>query len=82
MDPGFDAFPSGHMLVVAALMSVLVRFYPKARPYCMVVGGLLALALILTAYHFLSDIIAGAYLGIAIEAALFAALSAHPDRLV
>ncbi len=59
----FSAFPSGHMTVFSVLMIALWRFYPRYRlAYC---GFLwvLALALIATDYHYLSDIIAGASLG-------------------
>jgi membrane-associated phospholipid phosphatase len=69
--PGCEGFPSGHMLVVVTLLAALWRFYPKVRPWCLVLGVTLGVALVATDYHFLSDVIAGAYLGAAVEAAVF-----------
>ena len=62
----YNGFPSGHMAVFSVLVIALWRFYPRYR---LAYGGflsVLALALIATDYHFLSDIIAGAYLGLLI----------------
>lgn len=60
----YSGFPSGHMVVFSVLAVALWKFYPRYR---LAYGGfltLLALALIATSYHFLSDVIAGAYLGL------------------
>lgn len=60
----YNGFPSGHMLVIAAIAAVLWRSYPRfAMVYA---AGLLAMgvALVLTDYHFLGDVIAGAYGGL------------------
>jgi membrane-associated phospholipid phosphatase len=46
----YTSFPSGHMAVFMALVIALWRFYPRHH-------------LIMTNYHFISDVIAGAYLG-------------------
>ncbi|TSK08463.1 MAG: phosphatase PAP2 family protein [Geobacter sp.] len=66
-----EGFPSGHMLVITALLAVLWRFYPGSRILVTVTGVLLGLALIATNYHFLSDVLAGAYLGVLLEIVLF-----------
>lgn len=79
--PGCDGFPSGHMVVVVALLAALWRFYPKSRPYCLITAGLLALALVSTNYHFVSDVVIGAYLGVLIEAVAFRVLLREPSRL-
>lgn len=68
---GCDGFPSGHMMVIVALLAALWRFYPKTRPFCIVTATLLGAALIATNYHFLSDVIAGAYLAIVLEVVLY-----------
>jgi membrane-associated phospholipid phosphatase len=78
---GCDGFPSGHMLVIVALLAVLWRCYPKSRPLCLVTAALLGTALIATNYHFLSDVIAGSYLGVAIEAVVFRMLLREPRKL-
>lgn len=60
---GFGSFPSGHMTVITALVSTLVIHYPRYRHVFLASLFMLALALIATNYHFLSDVIAGACLG-------------------
>ena len=62
--PGFASFPSGHTTVTCAVMSVLWMCYPRFRPlYAMCVVAV-AIGLIGADYHFLSDCIAGAFLGV------------------
>ncbi len=70
-DDRYSGFPSGHMAVFAALIAVLWRLHPRYRPPYLAILLLLALALIATNYHFLSDVIAGAYLGLLVEACAF-----------
>ncbi len=73
MDGGgiYNAFPSGHMVVAAALVSCLWRFLPGYRYAGVALPTVLAAALIVTGYHFVSDLIAGLYIGFLVEAALF-----------
>lgn len=73
----FEGFPSGHMMVIAALLAACWRYYPRYRLPCLAAMVLLGLALIVTNYHFLSDVIAGGYLALALEAALCALLGAR-----
>lgn len=79
---GCEGFPSGHMVVVVALLAALWRFYPRWRLGCLLVALLLGVALIATDYHFLSDVLAGAFLGVAVETVVFLVLtrvSRQPD---
>lgn len=59
----YTSFPSGHMAVFMALVIALWRFYPRYHSAYFGFLSALALALIMTDYHFISDVIAGAYLG-------------------
>ncbi|HUI44693.1 MAG TPA: phosphatase PAP2 family protein [Nitrospirota bacterium] len=59
----YSGFPSGHMAVFTAIFLDLRKYYPRCRPVCGGLIFLMALALILTNYHFISDLVAGAYLG-------------------
>jgi len=59
----FRGFPSGHMLVAATLVVLVVAVWPRLRTLGVAVLLALALTLILTSYHFLADIIAGWALG-------------------
>jgi membrane-associated phospholipid phosphatase len=63
----YAGFPSGHMAVFTALALALLKFYPAHRSTYLGFLGTLALALTVTNYHFISDIIAGAYLGFIIH---------------
>ncbi len=60
---GYDAFPSGHMLVITQIFLAVWFFYPRLRIINFAVWAGLAILLILTNYHFLADVIAGAYIG-------------------
>jgi membrane-associated phospholipid phosphatase len=59
-------FPSGHMTVFTALFAALWHFYPRGRLLYIVSLSFLGAALVVTDYHYLSDVIAGAYLGYAV----------------
>ena len=60
---GIGCFPSGHMTVFAAFGVAIWYIYPRYGRLAAVVLVLLGTALIATGYHFLSDVIAGAYIG-------------------
>ena len=77
---GCEGFPSGHMVVIVTLLAVLWRLYPKQRPWCLLLGLLLGAALVATDYHFLSDVLAGAYLGALVEAVIFRLLVRGPHQ--
>jgi membrane-associated phospholipid phosphatase len=61
---GYASFPSGHSAVICAVISVLWMFYPKLRAVYLLVFLAVAIGLIGANYHFLSDIIAGAFVGV------------------
>jgi len=61
---GYDAFPSGHMLVITQLFLAIWFFYPKLRLVNFLAWIALAFALIVTNYHFVADVIAGIYVAI------------------
>ncbi len=57
------SFPSGHMTVFVAFGAAVLFYFPQYRRQVIIFLILLGVALIGTDYHFLSDVIAGAYLG-------------------
>ena len=61
--PAYRSFPSGHTAAIFSVIVVMIVFYPTLRW----VGGLLCAMIVIglvgNYYHFLSDMIAGAYLG-------------------
>ena len=76
--PGCEGFPSGHMLVIVALLAACRRFFPGGNPLYLSVATLLGIALIATNYHFLSDVLAGGYAGVLVEASVFRLLLREP----
>lgn len=76
---GHNGFPSGHMTVFAALAAACWAFYPELKGPCLFLLLLLGAALIATNYHFMSDVVAGGYLGLATAAAAMEYLEKHPS---
>jgi membrane-associated phospholipid phosphatase len=62
----YSGFPSGHMAVFTTLAVACWLFFPKYRATCLAAIAGLGIALIATDYHFLSDVIAGGYLGLVV----------------
>ncbi len=60
---GYASFPSGHMTAAAAVMTVAWLMLPRGRVAWAVVMGLSAAGLLAMNYHFVSDVIAGFFLG-------------------
>jgi membrane-associated phospholipid phosphatase len=61
------SFPSGHMAVITVLMLGIGRYFPRLRLMCAGLLFVLASALLVTEYHFFSDIVAGTCLGVIID---------------
>jgi membrane-associated phospholipid phosphatase len=61
---GYSSFPSGHTTAICAVMSVLWICYPKFRAIYALLIAAVAIGLIGADYHFLSDVIAGGFLGV------------------
>jgi membrane-associated phospholipid phosphatase len=64
--PGFGAFPSGHMAAMCALLSVLWLRYPRFRHIYVAAAVVFGAGLVVANYHFVSDVIGGAFLGVTI----------------
>jgi membrane-associated phospholipid phosphatase len=62
----YQSFPSGHMAAACTVLSVIWIQYPHFRSYSVVAGLLVGAVLACANYHFLSDVIAGAFVGISI----------------
>jgi lipid A 4'-phosphatase len=67
------SFPSGHSITVAALAVALYVIYPPAWPAYALLALFVMASRIVLEQHYLSDVIAGAYLGVAVAWALVAA---------
>ena len=77
---GFGCFPSGHMTVFTAFGIAVWLYYPHYRRPVIITLLILGAALIATDYHFLSDVIAGAYLGIIITYFLWYVFNRHEEK--
>lgn len=60
---GYEAFPSGHTTAICAVMSVLWICYPRLRPLYATFVLAVAIGLIGANFHFLGDVIGGAFVG-------------------
>ncbi len=62
-DEFYGAFPSGHTATIVAAMTVLWFTYPRWRWFYLLLVFLVIIILIGLDYHFVSDVIAGGFLG-------------------
>ena len=60
----FEAFPSGHAAVAAAVISVVWILFPRLRVICAIGVVVVDLGLVALNLHFLSDVVAGSFVGI------------------
>jgi undecaprenyl-diphosphatase len=76
----FDSFPSGHATSVFAVAAVLGAFYPRLRWPLYAVAAAIALGRVYLARHYLSDIVAGALIGLVVASLLLRHRSAISAR--
>ena len=77
---GFESFPSGHAAVIAAVMSVLWILFPRLRglwAVCLIAADTVLVAMNI---HFISDVVAGSFLGISTGLFTVAAWRASDHR--
>lgn len=60
------SFPSGHAMVAAAAMTVFAILYPKFKVIFASIALCIGLSMVWMLYHFLSDVLAGWYMGVVI----------------
>lgn len=63
----FNSFPSGHSAGAFAVAGAVSRHYPSAAPIAIGLAGAASAAQVLRSKHFISDIVAGAAIGIIAE---------------
>jgi membrane-associated phospholipid phosphatase len=66
MGPQFESFPSGTTAVAAAVLSVLWIVMPRLRWLWALTLAIVAISVVITNSHFVSDVIAGGFLGASI----------------
>ena len=70
----FSGFPSGHMTVFTVVVAAAYVYLPRYRWVYVGLLILLAILLVVTDYHFLSDVIAGTWLGLLVHLGMSKAL--------
>jgi membrane-associated phospholipid phosphatase len=81
--PGFAAFPSGHMVAISAIMSVFWFLHPRFRPIYAVSVATVFVGQLGGNYHFVSDLIAGGFLGFSVGLMIIGLWNAgtHPIKV-
>ena len=63
---GFAAFPSGHMVAISAITSAFWFLHPRLRWICAICIAMVFIGQLGANYHFLSDLIAGGFVGFSV----------------
>ena len=59
----YSSFPSGHMVMASAFAFAIIRLYPRTWPPLTALLFLGVILLVIGDFHFLSDVVAGAFVG-------------------
>jgi membrane-associated phospholipid phosphatase len=60
----YASFPSGHMAMICAVFTVFWVYFPAARTFYILAISTAGASLVVANYHFLSDVIAGSFVGV------------------
>jgi undecaprenyl-diphosphatase len=80
--PDLDSFPSGHATSVFAVATIFAAAYPRVATPAYALAAAIALGRVYLARHYLSDIVAGAMIGILVAAYLWRYRHALPRWMV
>jgi len=75
----WDSFPSGHTQLAFATAAVLSLLAPRWAPAVYLLAGLVGFSRLVTGWHFLSDVVASAFIAV-ISVRLLARPLLHPAR--
>ncbi len=75
-----NSFPSGHTQTIVSVAAVLTILFPRGWPVFIPVAVLIGLSRVMVGAHFLSDVLAGAYIAIATAVLVKARWFTHLDR--
>jgi membrane-associated phospholipid phosphatase len=77
-DP-WHSFPSGHAQVIFATAAVLSLLAPRGAPVFYLMAGFVGLARLVTGWHYLSDVVASAFIAV-VSVRLLALVLLDPSR--
>jgi membrane-associated phospholipid phosphatase len=63
-----NAFPSAHIMLAGVVLMFAYRYLPRAAPWLLIIVVLMCAGAVYEGYHFASDVVAGAALGIVLGA--------------
>lgn len=63
INTSLSSFPSGHSMIMFSILPFLVKNYNSYKTYFWIIAILVALSRIILNVHYLSDVIAGAFIG-------------------
>lgn len=75
----WDSFPSGHTQVAFATAAVLALLAPRWAPVVFLLAGLVGAARLVTGWHYLSDVVASAFISV-VAVRLLARVFLDPAR--
>jgi membrane-associated phospholipid phosphatase len=78
---GWGSFPSGHTSVVATTATILWLVWPKLRFAWTAIVAIVVVGLIGGNYHFVSDVVGGLFLGVAIGSGIAAMIFRPQDQV-
>ena len=73
-----NAFPSGHIMLAFVTLIFVWRYLPRATPWLLIINVLMCLGAVYDGYHYASDALAGALLGLAVGMAFLLASHNRP----
>ena len=82
LGPGWSSFPSGHTTVITTFATLLWLVWPERRAVWAALVAVVAAGLIGSNTHFVSDIVGGLYLGVAVGLGCAALMLSPNDRLL
>ncbi|TLU85891.1 MAG: phosphatase PAP2 family protein [Chlorobium sp.] len=65
LEKAWTSFPSGHSATALSVAMVVVLLYPRWKTIALFAGFMVAFSRIVLAQHYISDVLAGSFLGIA-----------------
>ncbi len=74
-----NAFPSSHIMLTFVVLMFAYRFLPRVAPWLLIPNLLMCVGAVYDGYHYASDVVAGALVGVILGAAL-SRKSRWPDK--